>query len=281
MNNDQANNAVLSLDTLEQQLNGLVEQGQHRFEPARFEFIKALLQRSKNSRPAISASAMQQLANRIDQYQQHFQQAQQQAQLHCQAIEQYSTEDGDNTKQRLQQLLAQQQFKTIARLQQRLTRQHQRQQQPSHGALQQLTQSLLQDQPPEAQAHASHLDQQLQQFEATVSATLINNNDDNSDDSNSPTNQGSANGELKSIALFRASWAKRHIDNLANQAINNRPDNAGPLNPERLASGSLSRIKALSPRYLNRFIGYVDTLLWLQQTERQQEKALKKLKEEK
>lgn len=278
MNNDQASNAPLSLDALEQQLHGLIEQGQHRFEPARFEFIKALLSRSKNSRPAISATAIQQLANRIDQYQQRFQHAQQQAQLHCQTIEQHSA----SFSRTAQQLFEQQQFKAVSRLHQRLARQRQHQQQPSHGALQQLTQSLLQDHSPEAQAHTSHLDQKLQQFEATVSATLINNGDDSSNDpsdnNNRVANQDAANRELKSIALFRASWAKRHIDNLANQAINNRPDNAGPLNPERLASGSLSRIKALSPRYLNRFIGYVDTLLWLQQTEQQQDKAVKKNK---
>ena len=277
MNTNQTNSKPLNLDDLEQQLNRLVAQGQHRFEPVQFELIKALLQRSKKSRPAISAAAIQQLANRIEQYQQHFQQAQQQAQQDCQFINEHNgqnnKQEANKTKQQLQQLLAQQQFKTISRLQQQVTRQQQRLQNPTHHALQQLTQSLLQNQSRESQTHTSHLDQQLQQHEATASAALINNSADHHQ-----AHQKNINGELKSIALYRAAWAKRHIENLTDQAINNRPENAGPLNPERLASGSLTRIKALSPSYLNRFIGYVDTLLWLQQTEQQHEKAVKKIK---
>lgn len=269
-----------SLGLIEQQLEHIAAQGQHRFDPVRFCFIEAMLRRSKNSRPAASQHAIQQLAKHLADYQQRFQQAQLQAQQHCQMIEQQCAAQAlDNTATQplaisARQQLEQHQFKAVARLYQQLKRRRH----TSQSALQQLNQSLLQSHSPQTQPAASALDQQLQQHEAAASAALLTNSDDSNSPANGPANTQPGSGELKSIALFRASWAKRHLDNLANQAINNRPDNAGPLNPERLASGSLSRIKTLSPRYLNRFIGYVDTLLWLQQTEQQHEKATKKNK---
>lgn len=275
---------ALSLDALEQQFSAITEQGQQHFDPVRFSFISALLRRTKNTQPAASTAVLQQLAKHLSDYQQHFWQAQQQAQQHCQMIEQqctalaFESAAAQSLINTARQQFEQQQFQALARLHRQLSRQQQRQQQTSHGALQHLSQSLLQSHNPEAQQPTSALDQQLQQHEAAASAALITNSNEASSATNTPFNNHQVSGELKSIALFRASWAKRHIDELANQAINNRPDNAGPLNPERLASGSLSRIKALSPRYLQRFIAYADTLLWLQQTEQQHSKAIKKIK---
>lgn len=259
-NTKPSNSPALSLNAIEQQLNNLVEQHRHRFDPVRFRFIEAMLQRSKTTQPVTSNNAIQRLADNLYTYQQHFQQAQQQAQQHCQTIEQHSAEMASTALK----LFDQHQFQAIDRLNKQLARQQQRQ----HNPLQQLTESLLQDHAPETQSQGSRLNQQLSQQEAAASASLVGNV--------SSSSKRSAAGELKSIALFRDSWAKRHIDNLTTQAINNRPDNPGPLNPERLASGSLSRIKDISPRYLNRFIGYVDTLLWLQQADQQRNKAVKK-----
>ncbi len=43
------------------------------------------------------------------------------------------------------------------------------------------------------------------------------------------------------------------------------PENAGPLNSHHLVHRSLLLMRDLSPEYLNRFMTYVDTLLWVDQ----------------
>ena len=54
------------------------------------------------------------------------------------------------------------------------------------------------------------------------------------------------------------------------------PQNPGPLNPQMLAIKSLSTMRELSPDYLNRFVSYVDTLLWLERSEAQPDKSVSK-----
>ena len=73
--------------------------------------------------------------------------------------------------------------------------------------------------------------------------------------------------ELKSFKLFKDTWARLHSERVVTQAIQNRPENPGPLNPQMLAIKSLSTMRDLSPDYLNRFVSYVDTLLWLEKSE--------------
>ena len=84
----------------------------------------------------------------------------------------------------------------------------------------------------------------------------------------SEVSQGSGTAhfaELKSLRLFRDSWVKLNADKVVTQAIKEAPENAGPLNSHRLVIRSLSAIRELSPAYLNRFVSYLDTLLWLEQ----------------
>lgn len=70
--------------------------------------------------------------------------------------------------------------------------------------------------------------------------------------------------ELKSMQLFRESRQKLNSDKLVTQSINDSPDEPGPLNPQMLAIRSLSLMRELSPLYLNRFVSYIETLLWLE-----------------
>jgi hypothetical protein len=71
--------------------------------------------------------------------------------------------------------------------------------------------------------------------------------------------------ELKAIGEFRETLAKRNSQKRLNHAIQESPQNSGPLNPQRLVIRSLASMRDLSPQYLNRFISYMDTLLWLEQ----------------
>lgn len=52
-------------------------------------------------------------------------------------------------------------------------------------------------------------------------------------------------------------------------ALEQRPENPGPLNPHMLAVKILNEIQAVSPAYLDRFVSYVDALNALQQSREQ------------
>ena len=72
--------------------------------------------------------------------------------------------------------------------------------------------------------------------------------------------------QFKALKVFRDSWVKLNSEKIVKQAIDDAPKNAGPLNSHMLAIRSLIAIRELSPEYLNRFVSYIDTLLWLEKT---------------
>lgn len=73
--------------------------------------------------------------------------------------------------------------------------------------------------------------------------------------------------ELKSIRYFRETWSKLSVDKQLAQAIAQGPENAGPLNSHQLVLRSLAVMRDIAPNYLNRFMSYADTLLWLDQAD--------------
>jgi len=78
---------------------------------------------------------------------------------------------------------------------------------------------------------------------------------------------GEEPGELTSVRQFRESWLKLNADKLVTHAIQQRPDNPGPLNPQMLVIRSLATMRDLSPDYLNQFVAHIDTLLWLEKAD--------------
>jgi hypothetical protein len=80
-----------------------------------------------------------------------------------------------------------------------------------------------------------------------------------------PVHSASKNAtELKSTRRFRDSRAKARADQVVRRAIEECPEDAGPLNPQRLTIDSLAAMRELSPHYLIRFVEHIDTLLWLE-----------------
>jgi len=77
--------------------------------------------------------------------------------------------------------------------------------------------------------------------------------------------EGPAAGELKTLSYFRSTWATLSAKRRLTQSLAKVPENAGPLNSHHLVHRSLTLMRDLSPEYLNRFMSYVDTLLWLDQ----------------
>jgi hypothetical protein len=92
---------------------------------------------------------------------------------------------------------------------------------------------------------------------------------------NAEENTG-ARFELKTIRRFRNTWSKLSADTQVAQALAQPPKNAGPLNSHMLVLRSLASMREISPDYLNRFISYADTLLRLDQCEKEKPVNAKK-----
>ncbi|QSI30995.1 DUF2894 domain-containing protein [Variovorax sp. RKNM96] len=71
--------------------------------------------------------------------------------------------------------------------------------------------------------------------------------------------------ELKVLPFFRSTWSKLSAERRLTQSLAKLPQNAGPLNSHNLVHQSLTLMRELSPEYLNRFVSYVDALLWVDQ----------------
>lgn len=72
-------------------------------------------------------------------------------------------------------------------------------------------------------------------------------------------------GELKVLQQFREDWAKRSTEKAVAKALEEAPEDAGPLNAHRLIVRALETMQDVSPEYLGRFVNYIESLLWLEQ----------------
>ncbi|TAJ60381.1 MAG: DUF2894 domain-containing protein [Variovorax sp.] len=82
-----------------------------------------------------------------------------------------------------------------------------------------------------------------------------------------------APAELKTMRYFRGTWSRLSADRRLTQSLAKMPENAGPLNSHHLVHRALILMRDLSPEYLNRFMTYVDTLLWVEQLQASQASA--------
>ena len=57
------------------------------------------------------------------------------------------------------------------------------------------------------------------------------------------------------------------MDQRLTQALAQVPDNAGPLNTQRLLNQALQLMRDASPQYLQQFMAHVEALLWLDQAQ--------------
>ena len=84
-------------------------------------------------------------------------------------------------------------------------------------------------------------------------------------DSQSPSAGRSGQGpELKSVAYFRNEWSKLSTEQQLTQTLAQAPENAGPMNSQHLVLRSLERMRDIAPDYLQGFMSYIDTLIWLE-----------------
>jgi hypothetical protein len=72
-------------------------------------------------------------------------------------------------------------------------------------------------------------------------------------------------GELKTVRDHRGTWAQLGVQQRLTQTLAQVPDNAGPLNTQRLMHQALSLMGETSPAYLQHFMAHVEALLALDQ----------------
>lgn len=82
--------------------------------------------------------------------------------------------------------------------------------------------------------------------------------------------------ELRTTQYFRETWSRLNVDKRVTQELHHLPQNAGPLNSHRLVLRSLATMRDISPDYLSRFTSYVDTLLCLDQCDKDKQVSTKK-----
>ena len=78
-----------------------------------------------------------------------------------------------------------------------------------------------------------------------------------------PDSEPGAVRELKSAHHFRDQLTDISITRQVEQALAEWPENAGPLNSHFLALQAIDMLRGEAPRYLRRFVEYLDTLFWL------------------
>lgn len=232
-----------------------------KFDPVKLCFIESLAAKLAASEPVVQSVLNKRLLATVKQYLHDFKREKNLASVQLEKI--YS--EYPTVSEAAETLFAEGDFKALKRL---YTQCYYRQQVTgdSRSALRELTQELNNHSPKEDDDNTmANLDWQLQAQEDEAVKTLIA--------SDGYTMQ---TGELKSIRAMRSSLGKINALTVVDQSIESRPINAGPLNPENLTTKSLEEIKKLSPAYLNRFITYADTLLWLQQFTKKKAKTRKK-----
>ncbi len=77
--------------------------------------------------------------------------------------------------------------------------------------------------------------------------------------------QDAGDDQLASARRFRQAWDRVATLDRVEQAVSRKPANAGPLNSHMLVLRTLDLMRELSPEYLRRFVGYAESLQWLEQ----------------
>lgn len=237
----------------------LVHTGADRFDPIRFRFIESMAQRASQQRPSVRAIVQKKIDAEIDQYINDFETVKATALETIARIEAEFPSSADTAIR----LLNSCNFREILKLESHLRRPKS---DPQKGAksFAALTAELDGDDnliPESGRNTSGHsLDDLLLQQESEV-YNLFSNEKCALD----PTIKPTKGKELKSAKLYRTSLAKRNAHKLVTKIIDNAPENPGPLNPQTLVTRSLSTMRELSPEYLNRFVAYANTLLWLEQ----------------
>ncbi len=232
----------------------LIESRADRFDPARFSYIAALVRRSAQKPQTVKQCLEQKALAAIEGYQRRFASAQKQAvdrtadsaQAHPGKTEPCHDFPEDNGNQRPAVLTGKMPAsRALAELRDRIC------------MSKRLVDPLRTD---------ASLDDLLRKKEEDLIAAAAG----------SPYEKNSApplsNGEFFALRYFEQTRNTHHAKAVVALAVKNRPDNPGHLNRQMLATRCLCAMQKLSPTYLHRWVGQMETLLWLEDAEVGQEK---------
>jgi len=267
MNASEIDSSVLEEGKLKAKLDHLIQSGADQFDPVRFRFIVAMFERASNKIPSIKQVIQTKTDKALSLYQDEFDLARDQAAYISDQVE----SDFPDSASQVKDLFDSNNFKGVKRLASNLS-QAKKNKPKNLGALAELSQQLNQfgiasNDNSEAQSFDDVLRQQedeiVQQFGHSGNQLSAF---DSAQQNASQTTSGVRSGqrELKSIQRFRASREKIYADELVTQSIKEGPENPGPINPHMLAIRSISNMRDISPKYLSRFVSYIDSLFWLE-----------------
>jgi hypothetical protein len=240
--------------SLQAQLAALQDSSADRFDPVQFHFMQAMLRRAEAHTGSARDSIESRLRNVLHTYQQRFERSLAEA---AAILEQLSAHSQDVTGQ-AQSLFAAREFRQLRRLQAQLVSS------AKADGLAELASCL--DHERQSNTRGKHgLEDQMLRQERDIAATV-------SDAASQPgisTPPRTGPDELASGRQLRRSQNRSSTRLRVQRAISECPDDAGPLNPQKLVIRALTTMEGLSPDYTNRFMTYVDTLLYLQQLDEQ------------
>ncbi len=234
--------------TVEQRLTLLMESGANCFDPVRFSYIESLARRSVGKSVAVCRLIEVKIIKALADYQNLFDRACADAEN---IVIRVSSEYPDSAD-KISELYKGCDFNGVQRLAGKLDRDNGRR--IFSALMEMLVQNGITTSENDAQLSFNDL-MRMQEDEAVKSFA------------NFPTSEGQEKSEdrweLRVLRHFKELRAKRYSDKLVTSAIKERPEDPGPLNTQMLATHTLSVMRNLSPAYLNRFVSYIDTLLWL------------------
>ena len=236
-------------------LESLVQAGAHRYQPARFHYLCALVRRASSQQAPIADILAQRAAAALTAYQQAFSRARRETAVLVGELAMQFPQSAE----RLRQLLDSGDFRAVGRLATRLRRS------ATPGLLAGLTAQIADRQAViAAEGSAGSLEailrkQELQALNAAAAPGLTEHGRAHT--------RANPTRELNAVRHFRESLVKINADRLVRQAIEEVPEDSGPLNPQKLVVYTMVTMGQLSPAYLRRLVCYLDTLLWLDQAD--------------
>ncbi len=228
----------------------LEKQGADRFDPVLYRYITSLAQRAGEKHESVNRIIVKKVQSAIDDYQAKFERAREKTKKIVDRLSLTYPESAD----RLQTLFEKNDFEGVRQQQKKLNH-HECSRQ-----LADLTNQLSLNHYLDTN-HDNRLTlfERMRQQEKEVLRSF----------SHPLTEEGETGSgykkELRSFVFFKEVLEKHHAEQLVNDAIIKRPENPGHLNRQMLATRCLAAMRELSPDYLNRFVAYIDTLLWLEQ----------------
>ena len=233
-------------------LSALRESGAHNYDPVRFSFIEAMAARVGGRGEAVGSRVDQAAQKALHEYRTDLTLAQEEAKAFLNTSDTVLAEE-------LQQLFQACKYREMKRLLARPRRSRSSESLAALSAYISIPQQVFANPsvPPSFDDILRQQEQELLQSGGNSSA--IEGSEDESVLVAGPV-------EHRSIHHFRETLVKRNADKLVTQLIKDIPEDAGPLNPQKLIVQSLASMRDLSPHYLNRFVAYIDTLLWLEKS---------------